>query len=198
MRGDILTIDGTGLGGAAVTIGGAPASVTRNTGMQITTSVPIAAAIGIGSLVVATFGGISPTAISAFTVLPDAAPASPVINALSSVAGPAGMIVVINGSGFAAVTSVTIGGAAATITSNNGTSITTTVPLAATIGAGSLVLAHNNSAIATWPFSVLTGPNFDITMPNPSKRAFITGPGHFGANGAGPEINAYPMPPTRC
>jgi hypothetical protein len=37
-----------------------------------------------------------------------------------------------------------------------------------------------------------------ITLPNPSKQAFVFGPGHAGANGAGNEVNAYAMQPTRC
>ena len=36
------------------------------------------------------------------------------------------------------------------------------------------------------------------TLPNPSKRAFVFPALHNGLNGAGPEVNAYAMPPTRC
>ena len=35
-------------------------------------------------------------------------------------------------------------------------------------------------------------------IPNPSKYAFINGPFHAGQNGAGPEVNAYEMPASRC
>ena len=37
-----------------------------------------------------------------------------------------------------------------------------------------------------------------MTLPNPSKRAFKNPPFHGGLNGAGSEVNAYAMAPTRC
>lgn len=37
-----------------------------------------------------------------------------------------------------------------------------------------------------------------IVLPNPSKSAFVVGPQHSGAMGAGSEINAYAMNPARC
>ena len=35
-------------------------------------------------------------------------------------------------------------------------------------------------------------------LPNPSKLAFVNGPIHTGANGAGPEVNAWALDPARC
>ena len=37
-----------------------------------------------------------------------------------------------------------------------------------------------------------------IILPQPSKRAFQLGPTHGGMNGAGSEVNAYAMAPSRC
>jgi hypothetical protein len=37
-----------------------------------------------------------------------------------------------------------------------------------------------------------------LTLPNPSKQAFVFGPVHIGLNGAGSEVNAYALDPTRC
>ena len=196
--GTALTITGANLSGASVTIGGAAASVTSNNGSQIVTTVPQAATVGAGTVTVTTT--VTPPASAGFTVV--ALPA-PTISSVSPATGAPGTVVTISGSAFTGVTSVTIGGASASITTSSATSITTTVPGAAALGAGNVVVTTAVAPAASSPFTVtvVTGVDMSIegiTVPNPSKLAFIIPPFHAGLNGAGSEVNAYAMPPTRC
>lgn len=196
-RGAAVTINGTNLAGAMVTIGGAAALVTNNTGQQLNTTVPSNAIIGAGFIVATTT--VAPAASFAFTVT--SAAASPVITLISPTSGSAGTIVTITGTGLSGA-SVTIGGAAATVTTGSATSITTTVPANATIAAGSVAVTTTGGTTSS-PFTVNPPPvgGADVsvegvTLSNPSKYAFIAGGIHIGANGGGSEVNAYAMPGT--
>ena len=197
--GSVVTISGTGFSGATVTIGGVTAifSVSGNT---ITATVPALATVGPGNVVVTVTGFTAAT--SAFTVL---APPPPTISAVSPASGAVGSVVTISGSGLTNAT-VTIGGATAAVTLNSATSITATVPATAVVGAGSVVVTTAVTPAASVPFTVVAGsaPGDSsndvppISIPSPSKQAFIIPPFHGGANGAGDEVRAYSMNPARC
>ena len=198
--GTAITINGTNLAGAVVTVGGAAANVTNNTGHQINTTVPNNAIVGLGSIVATTTAG---RATSAFTVSFGSVAAAPVIILVTPNSGSAGNIVTITGTGLGGAT-VTIGGVAATVTTGSATSIVTSVPGNAPAAAGNVVVTTAGGNTSS-PFTVNPPPvggsdvSLDgISLPNPSKFAY-TAPGQRGgASGAGPEINAYSMSTTRC
>ena len=183
MPGVGVTINGANLNGASVTIGGAAASVIGNTGSAITTSVPSAATVGAGNVVV-TVAGLAPASF-AFTVLAPPPATAPIINTVSPASGAVGSTVTISGSGFSGAT-VTIGGTAANIT-NTGTVITATVPAAATVGAGSVVVTVPTFTAASFAFTVLAPPPPTISTVSPSAGApntpvTISGTGLAGAS----------------
>ena len=199
--GTAVTINGTNLAGAMVTIGGAAATVSNNTGQQLNTTVPGNAIVGAGSIVASTT--VPPSATFAFTVTSAPTAAAPVITLVSPTFGSAGTTVTITGTGLSGAT-VTIGGVAATVTTGSATSITTTVPASAPAAAGSVVVTTTGGT-ASSPFTVNPPPvgGADvslegITLPNPSKYGFAVPGIHVGANGGGSEINAYSMSTARC
>lgn len=194
--GTAVTITGTKFTGAGVTIGAASASssVTANT---INTTVPAGASIGAGAIIV-TVPGFDP-AYFAFTVLP---PQPPTISSVSQTTAAPGTSITITGTSFVGVTSVKIGGATANITTNSSTLITTTVPSNATVGTGTIVVTTNAGSTST-NFTVIAATVSEVaidgtTLPNPSKLGNVVGATHQGLNGAGSEVNAYAMDPTRC
>ena len=196
--GSVVTISGTGFSTATVTIGGAAANFSLS-GNTITATVPAAATVGLGNVVV-TVGSFT-QATSAFTVL---APPPPTISAVSPASGAIGSVVTISGSGLTNAT-VTIGGATATLTLNSATSITATVPATAVVGAGSVVVTTAVTPAASTAFTVTAAQVGEfsndvppIAISNPSKQAFIIPPFHGGANGAGDEVRAFSMNPARC
>lgn len=197
LPGAALTISGTNMLCATVTIGTKPATVTSNTGTLIVTAVPGDATVGVGTVVVTT--NIS-TTNTPFTV---DAPPPPTITLVSPLSGSVGTAVTITGTALNGAT-VTIGGAAATISGTpTATSITTSVPSTATVAVGSVVVTTSGGT-AMSPFTVTAPPVGDvsiegITLPNPSKNAPPAAPpSHAGLNGAGSEVNAYAMNPARC
>ncbi len=197
--GTTVTISGSNFTGATVTIGGAAATFTSSA-TTITATVPSAAALGAGNVVVTVTGFAAAT--SAFTVL---APPPPTISSVSPASGAIGSVVTISGSGLTNATLVTIGGATATVTLNSATSITATVPANAVVGAGSVVVTTAVTPAATSAFTVLAAivGEFSndvppVAIPNPSKQAFLIPAFHAGANGGGDEVRAYSMNPARC
>lgn len=193
--GTVVTIAGTGLGGASVTIGGIAATVTSNTSTQIITTVPATAVVGPGTFTVTTGGGNTSIPFTV-TLVP------PVITLVSPNSAPVGAVVTISGSGFSGAT-VTIGGVAATLGTSSPTSITTTVPANATVGPGFVVVTTAVAPAASQGFTVAAaGSCSDVTIdgiaiPCPSKFPLLI-PTHTGLSGGGTEMNAYAMPPTRC
>ena len=198
--GDTVTINGANLAGASVTFGGTPANAVNNIGTQIFINVP-------GNAVPGSLGGIEvrntvgSTSV-AFTITAPPPAAAPTISSVSPASGSVNTLVTINGTGLTGAT-VTIGGVAATIAASSSTSITTTVPATAPVAAGSVVVT-TGAGTALSAFTVTaTAPGADVaidgtTLPNPSKHAFKNPPFHGGLNGAGSEVNAYAMSPTRC
>ncbi|WP_349627825.1 IPT/TIG domain-containing protein, partial [Rhodopseudomonas sp. BR0C11] len=114
-----VTISGTNLSGVtSVTVGGASATLGTNTSTSIVITTPSGTA-GARDVVVTTAGG-SATATGGFTYV-----APPSIGSISPGFGPAtgGTSVTISGTNLSGVTSVTVGGASATLGTNTSTSI---------------------------------------------------------------------------
>ena len=199
--GTAVTINGTNLAGAMVMIGDAAATVSNNTGQQINTTVPAVATVGAGLIKATTT--VAPPASIAFTVTSAPTTAAPVITLVSPASGSAGTGVTITGTGLSGAT-VTIGGVPATVTTGSATSITTSVPGNAPVATGTIAVTTTGGTTSS-PFTVNPPPvgGSDvsvegITLPNPSKYGFVVPAPHTGANGAGPEINAYSMNTARC
>lgn len=193
-----VTIFGTNLGGATVMIGGVMANAGNNSGMQIITNVPSNANLGVGTVAVTTSIG---TSSAPFIVNAAPPPAIPSISSLAPNTGTVGTIVTIAGTGLTGAT-VTIGGVAATITTSSANSITTSVPAGVPASAAPVVVttgAGTSSSTFT-VIAVVAGESSieGYALPTPSKLGFVVPPIRPGANGAGSDVNAYAMPPSRC
>lgn len=122
--GTTLTISGTNLLNASVTVGGSAATISANTATSITCTTPVHAA-GLVNVVVTTVYGTD-TETGAFTYIGD-----PVVTGVSPAAGPpdGGGSVTISGDNFLSGATVTFGGNSATnVSVNSLISITCTVP----------------------------------------------------------------------
>ena len=183
--GTSVTITGTNLSSAtSVTIGGSAATITSNTSTQIVVTSPSGTA-GAKDVVVTTAGG-SATGSGAFTLV-----SAPTYSSLSPSSGTSsgGTSVTIAGTNLSNPTSVTIGGAAATIISNNSTQIVVTAP-AGTIGAKDVVITTaGGTATGTGAFTY-SGINwtkiYETTQPyrnSNTSYAYTTGYG-LGASDA--------------
>ncbi len=141
--GTSLTIYGTNLWNInSVTIGGAQAQITSlPSTSQVTVTTP-AGTVGAQDIVVST-PGPSVTAAQKFTYL-----VPPAITSLSVTSSPVlgGGTTVVTGTNLASLTASTIGGVAATRTSNTSTSVTLTIP-AGTAGAKDVVLTNANGSV---------------------------------------------------
>jgi hypothetical protein len=181
--GATVAITGSGFTGATgVTVAGVPAAYTVVSANRITATVPSGA--GTGPLTVTTPDGTA-TSSGTFT-------ASAVINLAVSGFAPAGGIVgsqvTITGSGFTSATSVTFNGTAAAFTVNGPTSITATVPAAASAGK---IAVKAGSTTATSSAAFLLLPTISRISPTSAAvgaKVVITGTGfvhatHVGFNG---------------
>jgi hypothetical protein len=128
--GTSVTITGTTFTGTTgVSFNGTAASFTVVNNTTITTNVPVGATTG--NVTVTTPGGTS-NGIN-FTVTPPA-PTAPTITSFTPGSGPVGTVVTITGTNLTGATDVSFNGTAASFTVNSTTSITATVPGAATTG----------------------------------------------------------------
>ena len=127
-----------------VRFNGTVANVTASTPTSITTSVPTGSTSGA---ITVSIGSQIATSTSSFTAT------SPTITLFAPLSGPAGTAVTITGTNFNATPAnniVTFNGTIATVTASTATSLTATVPAAATSGVirvsvGSLTAASSNS-----------------------------------------------------
>ncbi|MBE0611948.1 MAG: IPT/TIG domain-containing protein [Dehalococcoidia bacterium] len=123
----IVTITGTGFTSSGMTVKfGAVTAVF--TYIDTTTIVAVAPAQSAGTVnvVVTTPGGTSPnTSADDYTYTGTSVP---VVTSVSPASGPIGTTIIITGTGFTGVTSVTVGGVSAAHTVNSSTQITATVP----------------------------------------------------------------------
>jgi len=164
--GTVVTLTGTGLGGAtSVTVGGAAAAgLVRTSDTSLSFTVP-AHAPGAGDVVVTTPAGRS--AASAATRLTWVAPAAPVVAKLSTATGStlAPTVVAVTGTGLAQVLGATVAGTPAAVKVLSDTSLTVTVPAHAA-GTGKLVLT------AAWTRSAETAATaFAWVAPAPASTA---------------------------
>ena len=187
-------------GGWTVSAGVLPDWVALNPNRGDLCGIPLLADVGTTNFTIS--GGAATQAV-ALTVSAAALP-TPTITNITPASAPVGAAVTVTGIALSSVTAVRIGTVNATPFTINGagTTITTTVPATATLGAGSVVLATAASATAaTASFLVETPGSGEfsidgISIPAISKFPSTTLPVHAGLNGAG--INAYAMSPTRC
>jgi hypothetical protein len=154
--GTVLTITGTNLSGASVTIGGKAAVVTSNTAGSIVTSVPSGVTAGIVSIVVTTASGSDSIGFTVTTT------AAPTITSFTPTSGPVGTIVKITGTNFTGATSVTFNNVAATFTVNSATQITATVPATATTG---------KIGVTTPNGTATSGKNFTVGVVSKHSRS---------------------------
>ncbi|ABE40229.1 Outer membrane autotransporter barrel [Rhodopseudomonas palustris BisB5] len=151
--GTSVTITGTNLSGVtSVTVGGTAATLGTNTSTSIVITTPTGTA-GARDVVLTTAGG-SVTSTGGFTYI-----LSPSISTISPNAGPSagGTSVTISGTNLSGVTSVTIGGAAATLGTNTSTSIVVTTP-AGTAGARDVVVTTSGGSVTAVGGFTYAGP----------------------------------------
>ena len=163
--GTAVTLTGTNFAaGATVTVGGTAAtSVVVSSATRITAVTPAGAA-GARDVRVTLPGGQSVTLSGAFTYTAPQIP-SPTLTSIAPVSGPTagGTAVTLVGSNFAAGTTVTIGGAAATgVVVVNSTRITAVTP-AGVAGARDVrvALSGGQSATLTGGFTYTSGTSTD-------------------------------------
>lgn len=156
--GATITINGSAfLGATAVRLGGVDGSFTVNSYNRITATVP--AGVVPGPITVTTPGGTA-TSTASFGV-------KPAFTGFTPAKGTVGTLVTINGSGFAGTSAVTFNGASAAFTvASGGSSITATVPAAAstgkigvTVGGITIKTVNNFSVVPTITgFTPTSGP----------------------------------------
>ncbi|MDX6522930.1 MAG: hypothetical protein QOI17_443 [Gaiellales bacterium] len=130
--GTTVTISGSALAGAsAVTIAGVPAPFTVSSYASIKATVPVIAAPG--PISVTTPDG-SDTSTASFGM-------APAITGLTPTSGKVGSLVTITGSGLKTASAVRFNGAAAAFTAGSDTTITATVPGAASTGKVTVTVA---------------------------------------------------------
>jgi IPT/TIG domain-containing protein len=134
--GQTVTLDGTGLSGtSSVTFGGLDATIITVTPTSVTVTTPGQTAGAVDVAVTTTIG--TSTLVAGYTYV-----APPAVTSLSPDNGPTpgGQTVTLTGTGLAGTSSVTFGGAEATIVSVTPDSVTVTTP-AGSAGAVDVVVA---------------------------------------------------------
>jgi IPT/TIG domain len=165
--GTSVTIDGTNLSGASlVTFGGTAATITANTATQVTVTAPGGSA-GPVNVVVTTVGG-SATLTDGYTYV-----AAPTMTSLSPTSGPTagGTSVTIDGTNLGGASSVTFGGAAATITANTATQVTVTAPAGSAGPVSVVVTTVGGSATLTNGYTYVEAPTITSLSPTSGPTA---------------------------
>jgi len=186
-RGTPVTITGTSFNTPAVTsvtIGGATATFTVVSDTSITTSVPCAAPVGAGDIIVNNGTASSNTAADDFLVT---ASAAPTITSFTPTGGPVGTVVTITGTNFCGATQVLFNATVATsYTVVSATSITATVPTGATTGLIHVTTPVLPAAASATNFTVGSGPtitSFTPTSGPVGTSVTITGTNLTGVTG---------------
>jgi formylglycine-generating enzyme required for sulfatase activity len=182
--GTAITLTGTNLTGAtSVTVGGVAATGVTVVNATTVTAVTPPGVLGSASVVVTTPGGTS-NPLSFQYVYPP-----PTISSVSPNSGPTtgGTTITITGTNLVGTSSVTVGGAAASVTSVSPTTVTAITP-AGTVGARDVaVTTASGTATAAGAFSYVTVPSWATLLeaqPNPaivtsaSLRAAIAATGY--------------------
>jgi hypothetical protein len=152
--GAAVTITGVNLSGAtALSFHGKSAAILTNSATKITTTVPAGATTGTISV---TTGGGTAVSVASFKVIK-----APKITGFSPPSGAVGTVVTISGSNLSKAKSLTFNGVAATITTDNATTITAAVPAGATTGPIAVTTAGGTGTSAT---------NFTVTQAGAPDR----------------------------
>ncbi|MDG2535816.1 Ig-like domain-containing protein [Sphingomonas sp. HITSZ_GF] len=148
-----VTVNGSNLAGATLTVNGASVAIDSNSGSALAFTAP--AGTGTVSVVVTTAGG---SASTSYTYV-----AAPTIGSLSPNSGPlAGGAVTLNGTNLTGAT-LTVGGAGVTINSNSGTVITFTAPSKPAGPATVAVTTAGGTATSTYTY--VAGPAISSLSP---------------------------------
>ncbi len=121
--GDLITIAGTNLSSASVTIQGISTFITANTSTSISTSVPPGASVGTQEVRVTTSEGTDAASINISQI-----GAPPTITGISPDPVSLGQQIVITGTGFQGGAAVEVATVLATVDATTATTITATVP----------------------------------------------------------------------
>jgi hypothetical protein len=179
--GTTVTVTGTGfVGTTAVAFGGVTGSFAVQSATSLQATVPAAAKTGpIG---VTSGSGTGRSAASFAVVL------APAIASFSPASGPVGTVVTVTGSHFTGATAVWFNGVPSTFTVGSATSITATVPGAATTGALS-VTTPGGTAASVSSFTVIPAPTIASFTPasGPAGTVVVVA----GANLAGATLVTF-------
>lgn len=165
LPGDSLTIRGSGLADATVTIGGVAATVTSSRDTALVVTVPAQTLVSTGAVTVSvtTAGGVTLPAVGAFGYVPP-----PTVNVVTpaSIARGSAPTVTITGTRFTAATAVYFGATAATsFTVTSDTSITATVPATLPAGTVNTTVVAKSGTSTTSPWDELTVNEYpDMTL----------------------------------
>ena len=134
-----VTLTGTNFNAATVKVGGVSASVVSQTGTSIVITTPPSVSEGLATVIITNSDSEQASLSNAFDYLG----APPTLTAVSPVAGPpaGGTSVTLTGTNFVSGSTVTIGGAAAPVTSFSATTITVTAP-AGTSGPSAVIVTN--------------------------------------------------------
>jgi heat shock protein HslJ len=142
--GDTVTISGSNLWGAKVTIGGKTCAVTANSATSVSCTVP--SVLGANDVVVTTATGSS-TKSGGFTYV-----RPPTVSGVSPSSGDAGDTITISGTNLSGAT-VMVGGYACKVTARTATSVTCKVPSGSSGSADVVVTTAGGSATEENGFS---------------------------------------------
>jgi hypothetical protein len=166
--GATVTISGSAfLGATQVTIAGVPAGFTVSSYSTIKATAP--AITSPGPITVTTPDGTA-TSTASFGI-------GPVISGFSPTRGKVGTSVAITGSLFTGATAVKFNGATATYTVTSDTTITATVPTAASTGKIAVIVSGTTARSPTPFYVVPTITNFTPTSGTTGTTVTITGTG---------------------
>jgi hypothetical protein len=190
--GTSVTITGTGFTAAtAVSFGGVPAASFTITSDTSITAVSPGAAAGTVDVTVTSAGGTDQTGpFDLFSFV-----AAPTVTSLSPSSGPlnGGNLIVVSGTGLAAVTSVDIGGSYAAVEAQDDTSITVIAPAGESVDNSSLrVTSVGGTASAAYAYTApdLCGTGCVFTSPA-TASAFANVPFSFTVSASGYVIPSF-------
>ena len=184
-RGTVMTIAGSNMGTATVTIGGVKVTPSLSSPTSITFTVPDAVASGDQDVVVATFGG---SASKKFTVVD-----APVVLSINPTSGLRGDTATITGNYLTNAT-VTVGGVSAIVVVNTATSVAITIPDGVASGAQTVAVTTVGGT-ASLLYTVLDPPSNISLNPTSGLRGTtvtITGQNLSGGTVTIGEVTVVP------
>jgi len=184
--GDSIVIAGTDFATSTVTIGGNSATVTASSTTSLTVTVPATSTAGLANVVILNEDAGTVSTSTAFTYI-----SVPTISSISPATGTAsgGTYITITGTQFATGAIVTIGGATASSTFLNSTTIAVTTAATSTAGQAHIVVlnADAGTVSTTTAFTYISAPTITNISPatgTASGGTYITITGTQFATGA--------------